>query len=340
MNNAPAKSFWEKPEGKTGVLVIVLLGAAAAVGLYWALPFLIALAANTLTLMGLLAAIAAILYLVMNKQFRLNVSMLFKITMRAMTGMIINIDPIAILKNYVRDLYENLEEMNTQLGNLKGVMIRLKRKMDEIKDEIDKHMRLAQTATKKNNKQQAILNNRAAERRKTSYKKLNNLYKKMEMIYKVLVKMFKNCELLAKDTEDDVNIKEQEWKAIKATSKTVKSAMSIVNGDLDQRAMYEQTLEMMADEMGAKLGEMEHFMDMSAGLMESIDLESESFDDNMLQNLEEWGKSSDSWILGEEKQAIVAEAESDSEFDPEAAETIDATSVEKIRTQKINLFSS
>jgi phage shock protein A len=338
--DSPVKSFWEKPEGKTGMGFIALVVAGGGFLLYKGLPFLIIIAANTLHLMFLVIGIGILGFILTNKQIRMNASMLFKTVMRATTGMIITIDPIAILKNYVKDLYDNLEEMNSQLGELKGVMVKLKRKMEQIKDEVTECMRKAETAKRKSVMEVATLENRKAERRKKSYQKLSNLYKKMEMIYKVLVKMFKNCQLMAEDTKDDVANREDEWKSIKAASGAIKSAMSIVNGDGDQRAVYEQTLEHMADEMGNKLGEMEHFMDMSQTLMQSIDVTNESFDDNMLQNLEEWGKSSDSWLAGDiGLQDIIKESESENDFNPEEAETIDAGAMRSVQQQKINLFN-
>ena len=44
------KSFWKKPEGKTGMLFMGLLGAGGLYGLYKVLPFLIEIVENTLYL--------------------------------------------------------------------------------------------------------------------------------------------------------------------------------------------------------------------------------------------------------------------------------------------------
>ena len=56
-------SNWEKPGGKTGMVVLGLLGAGGLMLFYKALPFLITLASNTLYLGLLLGLIAGIIYL-------------------------------------------------------------------------------------------------------------------------------------------------------------------------------------------------------------------------------------------------------------------------------------
>ena len=65
-----AKSFWEKPEGKFGAVVLAGLLGGGAILLYKMLPALITLCTNTLYLMGLLAVIGIIGYVVLDPRNR------------------------------------------------------------------------------------------------------------------------------------------------------------------------------------------------------------------------------------------------------------------------------
>ena len=56
MENFTPKSFWEKPEGKTGMFFTLLLAGGGLYFLYKALPYLINIVENTLHL-GLLLAV-------------------------------------------------------------------------------------------------------------------------------------------------------------------------------------------------------------------------------------------------------------------------------------------
>lgn len=343
------KTFWERPEGKTGLIFIAAMVIGGGIGLYSILPFLITLTTNIIHLGILCGVIGGVLFLGMNRQFQINVSSLFKIAMRKMTGIVITIDPIAILKNYVRDLYRNLEDMYEQIGDLKGVMKGLQTKMLELKNEINGLEQLASNAEKAMNnpkatdeqkqrlKSQVMLNKRKAKRRKETHAKFNILHKKMEMIYRVLVKMYNNCEMMAEDKSDEIKGKEAEWKSIKKAHSAIKSAMSFVNGDGDERATYEQTLEHMAETMGNQMGEMEHFLDMSATLMDSIDLQNESFDDGVVAELEKWERNSQSWLLGDDKETIIAETNDENNTLNVDDLVIDENKAQNVK-QKLNLF--
>lgn len=55
--------------------------------------------------------------------------------------------------------------------------------------------------------------------------------------------MYSNSEILLEDTKDQVRVKEQERKAIRASHSAMKSAMSIIKGDPDKRAMFDQAMQ-------------------------------------------------------------------------------------------------
>ena len=62
-----------------------------------------------------------------------------------------------------------------------------------------------------------ILKSRKAGRLKESNMRLEDLYKKMEVLYRVLVRMYENSEIMMEDIKDQVEVKEQERKAIRAS---------------------------------------------------------------------------------------------------------------------------
>ena len=64
--NLKPKTFWERPEGKTGTIVGLGLIAGAGYLLYKILPFLVSMAQNTLYLAGMLLVLGAIIYMVLD----------------------------------------------------------------------------------------------------------------------------------------------------------------------------------------------------------------------------------------------------------------------------------
>ncbi len=310
MENLKPKSFWERPEGKTGMLLTGLFGAGALYGLYKSLPFLINIVENTLQLGFLLCGLAALIYVVLDPKMRNLIFYVYKSLMRWITGIFIQIDPIGILKSYIDDLKDNLRKMNKQIAVLKGQMKRLQQIMVENKKNINNNLKLASAAKEKDKKGIMILKSRKAGRLKDSNLKLDGLYKKMEILYRVLFKMYENSEILLEDIEDQVMVKQQERKAIRASHSAMKSAMNIIAGNSDKKEMFDRALEAIADDVSMKIGEMERFMEMSNNFMDSIDLQNGVFEEEGLELLDKWEKEGVSLILGNDKDLLVNDSHS------------------------------
>lgn len=305
---AEKTSFWKRPEGKTGGLVLGALIIGGGYLLIQALPAIIAAMANTLYLALMLLALGAIIYMVLDPKMRNLVWYMYKSVMRWVTGLFIQIDPIGILKSYVDDLKDNLRKMNRQISQLRGQMHKLQEMILNNKKEIAANLDLASEARQKNKQSVMILKSRKAGRLKESNLKLEDLYQKMEILYRVLRKMYENSEIMLEDIQDQVMVKEQERKAIHASSSAMRSAMSIIKGDADKRAVFDQALEAIADDVSSKVGEMERFMEMSESFMSSVDLQNGVFEEEGLKMLEKWEKEGVSLLLGKEKDTLILEA--------------------------------
>jgi hypothetical protein len=312
------KSFWQRPEGVTGMLFTGGLILGGGIVLYKALPYLITLTENAVTfgtnileLCLLLVALAALIFVVLDPRARNLVWYFYKSVMRWITGLFVQIDPIGILKSYVEDLEDNLSKMNKQIGALRGQMQKLKDIIVTNKKQIDNNLNLANRAKETNNQAIMVLKARSAGRLKESNLRLEDLYKKMEVLYRVLGKMHENSEILKEDIKDQVIVKEQERKAIRASHSAMTSAINIINGNTDKKAMFDMAMEAVTDDVAMKVGEMERFMDMSSNFMNSIDLQNGVFEEEGLKMLEQWEKEGPSILLGKEKELLIAQANSD-----------------------------
>lgn len=305
------KSFLDRPEGKTGLIIGAGILGGLGYLLYKMLPTLITLAENTLYLGFLIAAIAAVVYMVIDPKVRNLVWFGYKSIMRWITGMFVQIDPIGILKSYVESLQDNLKDMNKQIGKLRGEMRKLKTIIDENQKNIKSNLKLASAAKDKGKQGQMILKSRKAGRLRESNMRLEDMYKKMQLLYRILTKMYENSEILLEDIQDQVKLKEQERKVIRASHGAMKSAMNIIDGKNDKRYMFDMALEAIAEDVGNKLGEMERFMEMSTNFMDSVDLQNGIFEEEGMEMLEKWEKESTSLLLGDQKDVLLLEASKD-----------------------------
>ena len=299
--NFRPKSFWEKPEGITGLLFMAGIVLGGGYLLYKALPVLIVLAQNTLYLALLLAALAAVLYMVLDPRMRNLIWFAYKSIMRSITGMFVQIDPIGILKSYVEALQDNLAKMSKQIGILKGQKRQLIQLMESNTKEIQTNMKLAEQAKKQGQEPEIVLFTRKAARLQESNEKYDVLAKKIEVLERILNKMYENSGLLVEDMKDQVKVKEQERAVIRTSHSAMRSAMSVLSGDPDTRAMFEMAMESINNDVASKVGEMERFMDMSNSVMNSIDLQNGVFEEEGMKMLEEWEQKSSLLMLDSKK---------------------------------------
>lgn len=286
------KSFWKRPEGVTGAIFLGALIVGGGYLLAVNMGAILALVQNTLYLAILLAVLAAVVYMILDPRMRNLIWYMYKSIMRKVTGVFVQVDPIGILKSYVEDLSGNLVKMRKQIGVLRGQMRKLQTLVEENTRTIEGQMKMASAAKEKGMDSQVVLATRKAARLRDSNEKYSSLLNRMDVMYRILKKMHQNSEILLEDTKDQVQLKEQERKAIRTSHSAMKSAMSVMSGDPDKRAMFDAAMEAITDDVANKVGEMERFMEMSSNVMNSIDLQQGIFEDEGLKMLEQWEKES------------------------------------------------
>ncbi|MEM1357486.1 MAG: hypothetical protein AAGF89_04770 [Bacteroidota bacterium] len=294
----PPKSFWKRPEGVTGLifLIALLAGGAFLVSSFWSL--IAGFVTTTAGIVVSLVVLATILFAVVDPRTRTLLSYMYKSAMRTITGVFVNIDPIGILKSYIEELEKNLGEMRKQIGKLRGQVRHLKTLMETNEKEVQKQLKLAKLAKERGKNQQMILSSRRAARLRESNQKYQVLLNKMDVLNRVLNRMHQTSEVLLEDTRDQVSLKIEERKAIRASHGAMKSAMSVINGNPDQRAMFDAAMENIADDVANKVGEMERMMELSQDFMSSVDLQNGVFADEGLRMLEEWERKSELLLTG------------------------------------------
>ena len=313
MTEQKTKSFWSRPEGVTGALFLAAMIFGVGYLAVTSLASIIAFATTTMGAFISLMVLGTIVFMALDSKTRTLVSYMYKSAMRWITGLFVQIDPIGILKSYVEDLKSNLTKMNRQIAQLRGQMHKLQEIIINNKKEIDTNLSMASEAAQANKQAHVLLKRRKAGRLQDSNVKLEEKKKKMEVLYRVLAKMYENSEILVEDVQDQVMVKEQERKAILASNSAMKSAMSVIKGDPDKKAMFDAALESIADDVSQKVGEMERFMEVSQGFMQSIDLQNGVFEEEGLKMLEKWENESVSLLLGGEKENLILKSNDDTD---------------------------
>lgn len=309
MEDLKSKSFWQRPEGTTGMLVI----GAAAVGLFFAAPALLglvttltALVGQTLMLVVLGTALFLLMNIIFNKKVQILVRMGFKSVMRAITQRFVEIDPIGIMKNYVSMLNDKLEVMDQGRGKLRGQIKILQGKIRDADGKYENAMATMAVAQEKGMKgQMAIQGKQAGRMEKLSKATLAPLLAMLEVHLRALNKYYEVTESVIEDTKNEVDAKQIEREAITASYSVLMTAKKILNGGTDEREMFDMAMESVVTDLGMKVGEIEGFLENSKGFIDGLDLQNGVYEANALAKLQEWEAKADSVLLGNSKAQLL-----------------------------------
>jgi hypothetical protein len=287
------KSFWSRPEGKTGMIAIALAAAAAVYGWGTIVPFIVSMLADTLHMVYLAAILAAVLFVIFSSRTHL----LFRLLMRAITGLIIDIDPIGILKDHLSQMRKRRDVMSQQISNVSGQIQYLKNVIDKNLAMANENMRLAAhakkiatSATDQNEQLRMALQMKAKANQAGRLQKSNLSYQqllnKLQNIYDLLSKWAVHIDFYIEDTDNEVRQAEIEYKTINAAYRAYRTALAVIKGSGDEKELYDQTMEKLAEEAGRKLGEMEDFQRLAQNFMDTIDLENGAVETEALEKLD------------------------------------------------------
>lgn len=271
------RSFWSRPEG---ILGLVVLAGLAGTGLFYfnqIVEFLIKVATNTLHLAFLLGALGVVVFLVTSRDVRTATFFLFKTLMRKIAGLVIQLNPIAILKIYIDDLKQKRQKMQGQIDTLAGQLVKLNKKINENNAEIKQKFAEANKAStmldRPGMKETASLATIEGAGLQDMNQKLLPLQRNMQMVLAFMEKVNQSADYIIKETEIKVRLKEVEYKIVKESSSALRTAVSIFKGDPDKKFYFDESMEYIQDDMSQKLGEMKRAMDLSMDFINSVDVQ-------------------------------------------------------------------
>ena len=227
MKELTAKSPWEKPGGTLAKVMLVVLIVALCVGLYYALPYLIELTKNMLTLAALVGVLALIVFLIMNDSSRNFFKNLYFVIMRKLTGLIVEIDPIAIVKGKIKEMKNRLVKIEDGISKMRGVHVKNEKALEANKKDLQDSLKKLQLIQKNGKMEEAVLLERHITQLDESVKKRTQNFEKSKLMIDILTKVKKSAEMKVKYTEEEIKLKEEDYELMKANHKALSSIKSL-----------------------------------------------------------------------------------------------------------------
>ena len=282
-------SNWDKPGGTLGMIIAAIAICGIA---YVILPYLVTITWNLVSIALGVCILIALYWLFTDKTISRVVSTMYFMLMRKITGLIIEIDPIAIVEQRILDMKKKIQQISKTMGDLRGLIRGNETKLKEKQEDYANQMERISICEKNGDKAKGQVARNQAVRLDGVIKAQKERLANSKKWYEVLTKLEEMANLTVEDTENEVAIRKEEFESIKAQHKAFKSVMSIMKGDPDDMAMFQSAMDFMANDINAKLGEMEHVLDSTGGLLAQYSLDNEvtnSKADALLKKYEEFG---------------------------------------------------
>jgi len=300
MNELKGKSPWEKPGGTLAKITLVAMIAGAGYALYKFLPDLIALTQNLLTLTALVGVLALIFFLIMNDTSRNFFKNLYFVIMRKLTGLIVEIDPIAIVKGKIKDMKNRLVKIEEGITKMRGIHVKNEKALEANKRDLEESLKKLQILQKQNKMEESGLLQRHISQLDESVKKRTLNFEKSKQMIDILTKVKKSAEIKVKYTEEEIKLKEEDYELMKANHKALSSIKSLINPQTDDA--FDMAMEKMDTDITLYIGEMDEFLE--SGVIDDINLDNALSSVKSQAILDKYNKGGFDAILGEHQEAL------------------------------------
>jgi len=277
------KRFWQRPEGLFGLFFGI--GAICAIG-YYVIPILTQIVWNTLHFGIALACLGVFLFVVTNRKLRLSLMYMYEILMKKLVGLVIELDPFVIAESFISDMEKERENLYEQSVKVDGQKESLQMQITAKEKERVKLLDRARAA-KANNMGPELANaTRQIARIEEYIKQLSPIRDSLAKVGDHLTKVHKNSAYLIEDAKNELSLKKDLYKSVTTGNQALSSALKIFKGDPEKKAMVEQSMEYLKDDIAMKLASMKKAISYSSDFMRSIDLDNATFEIKGLQLLE------------------------------------------------------
>jgi phage shock protein A len=288
MDNSVIKSgkvdLWKQPGGGLAKVGLWVMGAGLVAGLGFLLPFFISLAQNLIHLSLLLGGLGAILWILFTPQTR----NLFKIgylqVCRLITGFFVEIDPIAILENSIKEMKEKLSKVEELIVDIQATFEKMKEKLSEYEADYDRNIKIV-SATKKELKKDndqdrvmalqsklAISNNKVNlldGQIKSQRNRINTTQKNI----KILKKLYSAAKTQVGLGESTLEIKKDEYEQAKKMRSVIRSIRSIFDGSWLTKSTEDQmALDAISNTINGNIAEFNMLLDGSNEILIDYDI--------------------------------------------------------------------
>jgi hypothetical protein len=304
-SNFTPKSFWHRPEGKPGYLLMAGGIVAGLYGLYLALPILTSIVWGTINLAIGVGILALFGYIVTNGTIQSLAKNIFQSFCRGLATLYTTIDPIGILKNQLDDMRKAKAQLDQTIQRFAGSDNNLKTSIQRKQDEIKGLGAKAQAAQRMassvagNDTTASLKREQINLQAQTAAEKAGLLMQAVQQLQALenqtsdMLTKFRHWSQVSdakiERTAMRVEIFAEQRKMILDAKKTLGIGMRLLKGDPEQLKLVDGAIEFLQEDAARTLGEIEEFNRFSDKMLTDIDIDNAANAERARQQFAEFG---------------------------------------------------
>lgn len=256
------------------IIGLVLLTGVVSVlgyGMYWILPYLVEMAANTIYFVGELVVLAVLAMVFLDKNTWLNLYYGWQNLSRGIRRSIISSDPIGILSTVINRYAQKLEDIDANIVLADGATKRQRNTIAEAEKQRNMELNLAKAAEQQGKTLQIGLHANSAKRWDDSAEEMRPMLTVLENALVSMQRARDLCEVKMEDTKNQKLVLSRRLEALMSGQKAVRKIKSFfgTNPDLEMQEMAVEDIERKSTEA---LAEIDQFMRVINPKLEASDL--------------------------------------------------------------------
>jgi hypothetical protein len=280
------KKYWSKNEKVLGSIFPIFIMGVIGVGLYYILPPLVLIFQNLLLLMGLSVLVIGVPAVIISNwsYFILR----YQVFIKKLWKNLVNSDPITIMEIQYSKWNKELLKLNKYITVMMGAKNELEIKMNDNEKVANKSFTEAKKAEEmikegkgdaEKLKMMSYKSGIIAQRRLDSNNTFIPRLKAIDVALVYVKKLESNWRADLELLKDDINQKKSDLKVLKSTASALDAAKSIINGNPNERALFEMANESYAEKLSSYVAEIKRFTEQAENWVYSKEIENAVMED-------------------------------------------------------------
>ena len=307
-------SFWKRPEGKFGIFTLALLGVGAVFALNTFLPILLSVMWTSTKIGVLCGSLFGAYLIVSNKTFRNLVSNGFAALMDKAVRIFVRVDPYGTVRRYLRYLKEErIASMEKNIGTVMGQKQGLVQAVERQTAEAKQNSATLKLARQRRGDDDQMVKTLASKigRLEKSTTELQHQLDRDERVLLVLGKLHEDAVFVVEDTESAINLQISTHKLVTANDAAVSDAVATINGDPEQKHIFDEAMTFMAEDVAAKIGRIEMNLESVKTALTTREIQNDSAAAAVLADLDAIDRRVDSSRVNKKNDAVNTASEAE-----------------------------